>query len=352
LSLFACAKGRVCRDRGRVRGRGGHGLAVRGGDHGPARRPRAPKLRRAVCDAKWAGYAYVTLDGTLIPIDRVAADRPFYSGKHKKHGTNLQVIASPDGDVLWASGRCPGRSTARRPSGPGACWPSWSPRAWSPWPIRDTGAAAGRRSHTGRDKPGKSSRVPREQPLQTRQPSPAQQPGRAAQVPCLQHLDRHALNRSQHGKVIRRPTLNGRSPTCGPVSCMGRRSQTYRKLFLDLDLIVMPPSGKAEKDSLACEPVAREEKSCHYSRRIYRMPVICVTVQIRSTAPPVQPDTGPIRPRAATRSRLEGELAGQLGGSLRHQSRARNVRGTRSTSRTIIHEPRLASFRGHGKCRA
>jgi hypothetical protein len=33
-----------------------------------------------------AGHAYVVLDGTLIPIDRVAADRPFYSGKHKKHG--------------------------------------------------------------------------------------------------------------------------------------------------------------------------------------------------------------------------------------------------------------------------
>jgi len=32
---------------------------------------------------------------TLIPIDRVAADRPFYSSKHRKHGMNLQVIASP-----------------------------------------------------------------------------------------------------------------------------------------------------------------------------------------------------------------------------------------------------------------
>jgi hypothetical protein len=31
-------------------------------------------------------------------VDRVAADRPFYSGKHKKHGMNLQVIASPTGD--------------------------------------------------------------------------------------------------------------------------------------------------------------------------------------------------------------------------------------------------------------
>ena len=69
---------------------------------------RAPKLRRAVREAKKAGWAYVVLDGTLIPIDRVAADRPFYSGKHKKHGMNLQVIASPRGDILWVSGALPG----------------------------------------------------------------------------------------------------------------------------------------------------------------------------------------------------------------------------------------------------
>jgi hypothetical protein len=37
---------------------------------------RAPKLRKAVRDAKRAGHAYVVVDGTLIPIDRVAADRP------------------------------------------------------------------------------------------------------------------------------------------------------------------------------------------------------------------------------------------------------------------------------------
>jgi hypothetical protein len=69
---------------------------------------RAPKLRQAVRDAKKAGHAYVIIDGTLIPIDRVAADRPFYSGKHKRHGMNLQVIASPDGDVLRVSGALPG----------------------------------------------------------------------------------------------------------------------------------------------------------------------------------------------------------------------------------------------------
>src|SRR6201981_3246108 len=69
---------------------------------------RAPKLRQAVRDAVKAGWAYVVLDGTLIPVDRVAADRPFYSGKHKRHGMNLQVIASPDGDTVWVSGPLPG----------------------------------------------------------------------------------------------------------------------------------------------------------------------------------------------------------------------------------------------------
>jgi hypothetical protein len=70
--------------------------------------PRSPKLRRAVADARQAGHAYVVIDGTLIPIDRVAADRPFYSGKHRRHGMNLQVISAPDGEILWVSGPLPG----------------------------------------------------------------------------------------------------------------------------------------------------------------------------------------------------------------------------------------------------
>jgi hypothetical protein len=69
---------------------------------------RSPKLRRALANAKKTGHAYVVIDGTLIPIDRVTADRPFYSGKHRRHGMNLQVIASPDGDIVWVSGPLPG----------------------------------------------------------------------------------------------------------------------------------------------------------------------------------------------------------------------------------------------------
>lgn len=55
-----------------------------------------------------AGRAYVVIDGTLIPIDRVAADRPYYSGKHRRHGMKLQVIAAPGGEIVWVSGPLPG----------------------------------------------------------------------------------------------------------------------------------------------------------------------------------------------------------------------------------------------------
>jgi len=38
----------------------------------------------------------------------VAADRPYYSGKHHHHGMNVQIIAAPDGTPLWTSGSLPG----------------------------------------------------------------------------------------------------------------------------------------------------------------------------------------------------------------------------------------------------
>lgn len=69
---------------------------------------RSPELAQALRKAVEDGQLYLVLDGTLIPIDRVAADRPFYSGKHKKHGMNLQVIATPDGSIVWVSGALPG----------------------------------------------------------------------------------------------------------------------------------------------------------------------------------------------------------------------------------------------------
>lgn len=36
------------------------------------------------------------------------ADRPYYSGKHKRHGVYAQVLADPAGRLIWASPALPG----------------------------------------------------------------------------------------------------------------------------------------------------------------------------------------------------------------------------------------------------
>jgi hypothetical protein len=54
----------------------------------------------------------VILGGSLLRIDRVATasrgDRPYYSGKNKAHGVNVQVIADPAGRLIWVSPALPG----------------------------------------------------------------------------------------------------------------------------------------------------------------------------------------------------------------------------------------------------
>ncbi|GAA4985006.1 transposase family protein [Pseudonocardia tropica] len=71
---------------------------------------KAPTLEQAIEVAK--RKAFVILDGTLLRIDRVGMasgyDRAFYSGKHKTHGLNVQVIADPVGRLVWISPPLPG----------------------------------------------------------------------------------------------------------------------------------------------------------------------------------------------------------------------------------------------------
>lgn len=71
---------------------------------------RTASLSEAIATA--AQKAFVIIDGTLLRIDRVGMasgrDRPFYSGKHKRHGVNVQVIADPAGRLIWASPALPG----------------------------------------------------------------------------------------------------------------------------------------------------------------------------------------------------------------------------------------------------
>ncbi|MFD8087731.1 transposase family protein, partial [Kitasatospora sp. NPDC059722] len=67
----------------------------------------APGLTRALRDAE---PEYVLVDGTLAECDRVGDGRADYSGKHRRHGVNLQVITGPDGKLVWISRALPGRT--------------------------------------------------------------------------------------------------------------------------------------------------------------------------------------------------------------------------------------------------
>lgn len=66
----------------------------------------APTLEQAVTAVRKKAYAI--LDGTVLPIDRIAADQPYYSGKKKHHGMNVQVLADPAGRLIWAPDALPG----------------------------------------------------------------------------------------------------------------------------------------------------------------------------------------------------------------------------------------------------
>jgi hypothetical protein len=76
---------------------------------------RRPGLHGALLAAKVAGHTHVILDGTLIYTDRIHAPGPtagvdlWWSGKHKHHGGNIQVVSAPDGWPLWTSDVRPGR---------------------------------------------------------------------------------------------------------------------------------------------------------------------------------------------------------------------------------------------------
>ena len=71
--------------------------------------------RRSTCSlrphqaaGRAARPAYAIIDGTLIPIDRVADQRPYYPRTRKRHGVNVQVLVDPAGRLMWASPALPG----------------------------------------------------------------------------------------------------------------------------------------------------------------------------------------------------------------------------------------------------
>jgi hypothetical protein len=76
---------------------------------------RAPTLREALRKAKRQGMAYVIIDGTLVPVDRVAVDRPVGSWSPR-----WMVADVATASVIWPPlVRC---STSRALTRRLVCW--------------------------------------------------------------------------------------------------------------------------------------------------------------------------------------------------------------------------------------
>lgn len=86
-----------------------HRRPVRDRD-GRASLPSAPRACTRPCTSR-PRKGFVILDSTLIATDRIAANEPYYSMKHRRHGMNVQVVAAPDGTPLCSRGHCPAART-------------------------------------------------------------------------------------------------------------------------------------------------------------------------------------------------------------------------------------------------
>ena len=105
------------------------------------------------------GWDYVIVDGVHVPTvtfgRKTGGQRAFYSGKHKRHGLNVQTVCSPAGELLWAAAPAPGATvdvTAARRSGIAAMLTSvlgvFADLGYLGW---DQAVITGRRKPRGKD---------------------------------------------------------------------------------------------------------------------------------------------------------------------------------------------------------
>ena len=87
---------------------------------------QTPELHDVLEAGKAAGWTHVTIDGTLIATDRCRVKNPdtgydlWFSGKHKAHGGDVQIVCDPDGHPVAVSDVEPGSThdlTAARATG-------------------------------------------------------------------------------------------------------------------------------------------------------------------------------------------------------------------------------------------
>ncbi len=75
---------------------------------------QAPDLHEVLERGKAAGWTHVVLDGTLIRTDRCRVKNPdtghdlWFSGKHRAHGGNVQIVCDPEGFPAAVSDVQPG----------------------------------------------------------------------------------------------------------------------------------------------------------------------------------------------------------------------------------------------------
>lgn len=103
---------------------------------------RAPMLEQAMTTVR--KKAYVVLDGTVLPIDRIAADQPYYWGKEKHHGMDLRVLVDPAGRLIRASDALPGAVhdlTAARAHGAPAAIAADDIKCWAEKAYQGAGPA-------------------------------------------------------------------------------------------------------------------------------------------------------------------------------------------------------------------
>ncbi|WP_098463454.1 transposase family protein [Isoptericola jiangsuensis] len=75
---------------------------------------RAPDLHDVLATARQEDWPYVCLDGTLVATMQLHGPKnpsgaeSWYSGKHHRHGGNIQVLCDPTGYPVWVSPVSPG----------------------------------------------------------------------------------------------------------------------------------------------------------------------------------------------------------------------------------------------------
>lgn len=68
----------------------------------------APTLTQAITALTTTRDNYALLDGTVIRIDRVRDQKPYYCMKTRHHGITLQALSDPYGRLAWISEGLPG----------------------------------------------------------------------------------------------------------------------------------------------------------------------------------------------------------------------------------------------------